>query len=114
MDEAQGNHDKNNFLSERNSSKARSFLVLKWTILGFFLTISYKSVLRVIMMSTEYDDTIDTIDDMLQSERQFMVAGDTRLGQRLETDPRPKVKTLAKEVKYYDQGKKSPEEVELG
>ena len=66
------------------------------------------------MMSTEYDDTIDTIDDMLQSERQFMVAGDTDLRRLVETDPRPKVKTLAKEVKYYDRGQIVPEEVMLG
>ena len=78
------------------------------------LTISYKSVLRVVMMSTEYDDTIDTIDGMLQSERQFMVAGDTRLRQTLETDPREKFITLAKEVKYYDRGQIVPEEVMLG
>ena len=66
------------------------------------------------MMSTEYDDTIDTIDDMLQSERQFMVAGDTRLRQLIETDPRPKFKTLAKEVNYFDQGTITPEEVSMG
>ena len=89
-------------------------LVLKWSICGFLLTISYKSVLRVIMMSTEYDDTIDTIDDMLQSERQFMVAGDTGLRRLVETDPRPKVKILAKEVKYFDYGTIPPEEVAMG
>ena len=66
------------------------------------------------MMSTEYDDTIDTIDDMLHSERQFMVAGDTGLRRLVETDPRPKVKILAKEVKYFEQGKVAPEEVAMG
>ena len=66
------------------------------------------------MMSTEYDDTIDTIDDMLQSERQFMVAGDTGMRRLVETDPRPIVKILATKVKYYDQGKIAPEEVAMG
>ena len=89
-------------------------LVLKWTILGFFLTISYKSVLRAILMKTEYDDTIDTIDDMLRSDRQFVVAGDTGLRQMVETDPRTKVKALAKEVEFYNQGTLSPEMVDRG
>ena len=89
-------------------------LVLKWTILGFFLTISYKSVLRAILMKAEYDDTIDTIDDMLRSDRQFVVAGDTGLRQMVETDPRTKVKALAKEVEFYNQGTLSPEMVDRG
>ena len=89
-------------------------LVLKWTLVGFFLTISYKSVLRAILMKAEYDDTIDTIDDMLQSDRQFIVAGDTGLRQLVETDPRAKVKALAKEVEYYNMGTLSPEKVDKG
>ena len=30
-------------------------------------------------MKIEYDDTIETINDMVQSDRQFMVAGDIQL-----------------------------------
>ena len=92
-------------------SRARSLLVLKWTVLGFLLTISYKSVLRANFMKTEYDDTIDTIDDMLKSDRQFMVAGDTLLKHLLESDPRDKVEILAKGVEYYDYGTKFSEYV---
>ena len=62
-------------------------------------------------MKTEYDDTIDTIDDMLKSDRQFMVTGDTLLRLELESDPRDKVKDLAKRVEYYDYGTKFPEYV---
>ena len=106
IDEAQGQHDKNNYISARKCSRARSFLVLKWTILGFFLTISYKSVLRAILMKIEYDDTIDTIDDMVQSDRQLMVARDSNLRWILETDTRETVQVLAEKVKYYNHGKK--------
>ena len=35
IEESQGQHDKNNYISERNCSRARSFLVLKWTVLAF-------------------------------------------------------------------------------
>ena len=114
IDEAQGQHDKNNYISARKCSRARSFLVLKWTILGFFLTISYKSVFRAILMKIEYDDTIDTIDDMVQSNRQFMVAGDSNLRWMLETDTRKTVKVLAEKVTYYNHGKKRPADIEKG
>ena len=114
IDEAQGQHDKNNYTAVSKCSRARSFLVLKWTLLGFFLTISYKSVLRAILMKPEYDDTIDTINDMLQSDRQFVVAADTHIPYLLEGDPRETVKVLAEKVKYYNHGKKFPEEVLRG
>ena len=108
IEEAQGNHDKNNYISERKCSRARSLLVLKWTVLGFLLTISYKSVLRAMMMKVEYENTIDTIDDMLLSERKFLVAGDTQLRYLVEGDPRMKVKQLVKQVKYYSHGTIGP------
>ena len=84
-------------------------LVLKWTVLGFLLAISYKSVLRAIMMKTEYDDTIDTIDDMLNSEKQFMLASDVAILQELvRTDPRKQVQILAEDAEYYEQGQITP------
>ena len=65
-------------------------------------------------MKTEYDDTIDTIDDMLKSDRQFMVAGDTLLKPLLKSDPRDKVKDLKKRVEYYNYGNKLAEYVSRG
>ena len=76
-------------------------VVLKWAVIGFFLSMSYKSVLRAILMKTYYEDPIDTIDDVLQSDRQFMYAADTLLKEWLENDPREKVKALAKRAKPY-------------
>ena len=82
---------------------------MKWTVLGFLLAISYKSVLRAIMMKTEYDDTIDTIDDMLNSEKQFMLASDVAILQELvRTDPRKQVQILAEDAEYYEQGQITP------
>ena len=114
LEESQGQHSQNNYISQRNCSRARSFLVLKWTVLGFLLTISYKSVLRAILMKTEYDEVIDTTYDMLQSDRQLMVAGDTGLKYLLESDPRAHLKALAKNVLYYNSGRKSPENIYKG
>ena len=89
-------------MSERKCSNARSLLVLKWTVIGFLVTLSYKSVLRAILMKTEYDAPIDTIEDVLTSDRQFMVIGDSPLKRMVETDERANVKALAKKVKYYN------------
>ena len=80
-------------------------LVLKWAVVGFMLTMSYKSVLRAMLMTVEYEETIDTIDGMLNSDRKFMLAGDTPIRSMLEGDPREKVKQLAKVVEYYSLGK---------
>ena len=84
-------------------------LVLKWTVLGFLLTISYKSVLRAIMMKTEYDDTIDTIDDMLKSDKQLILPSDVALlSDLVKYDPRKQVQTLYENAEFYIQGKITP------
>ena len=114
IEESQGQHDENNYLSKRHGSNARSLLVLKWTVLAFLLTMSYKSVLRAILMKTEYDDTIESIDDMLKSDRQFMLTADTSLKELVENDPREKVQALAKKSKYYNRGTSMPKRIVYG
>ena len=98
-----------NYLSERKGSKARQLIVLKWTLVGFLLSISYKSVLRALLMKAEYENTIDKIDDMLASPRGLLAAGDTPLRYLLETDPRERVQRLAKTVQYFNYGTGSPQ-----
>ena len=61
------------------------------------------------MMKTEYDDTIDTIDDMLQSDRQFMLACDVPLLKLFQTDPRWRYKQLEENAEYYVHGIITPE-----
>ena len=115
IDEAQGQQDRNNYLAKSNSFKARSLLALKWTVIGYLLTISYKSVLRAILMKKEYDNTIDTIDDMLQSGRQLILWNDIALISNLvETDPRTKVKEIAANAEYVTHGTKIPEWIVQG
>ena len=98
IDEAQ----EDSYIARRSCSKARKLLVMKWMVVGFFFSISYKSVLRAMMIKIEYGKTIDTIDDMLQSEMPLMIASDTPLLALLETDPRKKVKALSEKVEWYE------------
>ena len=65
---------------------------------------SYKSVLRAILMKTEYEDTIDTIDDLLQSDKYCLMPEDSPGKDLVENDPRDKVQALAEKLKYFDQG----------
>ena len=104
IEEAQGHQDQNNYISERKCSRARSFLVLKWALLGFLLTISYKSVLRSMMMKVEYEDTIDTVDDLLASGRMFLLTNDTSQKYLFLSDPREKVIQLRNKTQYYNLG----------
>ena len=66
------------------------------------------------MIKIEYEKTIDTIDDMLQSEMPIMMASDTLLPHLLKTDPRKKVKALAEKIEFYKHGASSPDWIEKG
>ena len=114
IDEAQGNQYSANYLSNNRCSKARQLLVLKWTLIGFLLAISYKSVLRALLMKGEYENIIDTLDDVLESGRTLEVPEDTPLRFMLETDPRDKVKRLAEKAKFHIMGVMPPERLAKG
>ena len=73
---------------------------MKWMVVGFFFSLSYKSVLRAMMIKVEYEKTMDTIDDMLQSEIPIMM--ENVFSPLLETDPRKKVKALSDKIEWYD------------
>ena len=75
---------------------------MKWMVIGFFLAISYKSVLRAMMIRIDYDKTIDTIEDMVQSGLPIMLPENTKMPVFLKTDPREGIKTLKKQVQFYN------------
>ena len=114
FEEAQGNHNFNNYLSERKCSHGRQFLTLKFLVVGVLIASSYKSVLRASLMKVEYESTIDTLDDLLESGRTFLVPKDTPLGLMYATDPREKVKMLAKQTLLFEYGRKTPEHLVKG
>ena len=109
IDEAQGHHNVSNYINVRGFSNARSLLVLMWIFVGISLTFCYKSTLRAMMMKVDYEDTIDTVDDMLVSGRKLMVTEDSGLRDFVEGDPRMKVDKLGKQVEYFNRGRKMPE-----
>ena len=69
-------------------------LALKWILFGTLITMIYKSTLRCMMMKIEYEEPIDTIDDMLKSEMILLVPSNTPLGDIVKADIRDEVKEL--------------------
>ena len=116
VDEAQGNHDKNNYLADRKGSFARSIIVFNWMVIGVILAMSYKAVLRAILMQESYERPIDTIDDMIESGLKLMAPQDTPLWPVVNYDPREKVQDMlkTKAIEWYVMGNGNPAWVEKG
>ena len=93
-----------NYAFKQSASYARSLIVLKWLVVGFLLTSSYKSVLLAMMTNIYYEKTIDTIDDMFSSERTLWLAEDMGIEYKLATDPRMKVRELYERAVFYIHG----------
>ena len=72
-------------------AKSRQLVVLTWLVVGFFISMSYKSVLLANMVNNEYEKTIDNLEDMIMSKLPAVVPLDNALKPKLETDPREKV-----------------------
>ena len=63
------------------------FLLLMWLIVGCFISMSYRSVLLASMVSSEFAETIDTIEDTLHSGLPYYVAGNSGGPVLLNGDP---------------------------
>ena len=100
IDESNGQQQKNSYIAGFTGSKARIFLIFVWMTMGFLLTISYKSVLRAMLMKIEYKETIDTIDDMMESGMPLLIAARTAIPTMMESDP--KTKELNKICKQFE------------
>ena len=88
------------YITKRPCAAARKLLVSQWILVGFLLTLSYKSVLRANMMSTEYEKGIDSIEDMINSNKPLMAAPSMK--RLFDTDPTADIKELSKQVSYYE------------
>ena len=90
------------YVNDRTSAKAKQILLLVWLVVGFLLTVSYKSVLLSNLVNIGYEKTIDTVDDMLNSEKVLCTPGKSMLPILIRGDPRPKVKSLKNTMEVVD------------
>ena len=86
------------YIRKKPCARARKLLILKWLLIGYFLTMSYKSVLRSNLIHIEYEMPIDSIEDALQSQKQIVASRDIIFWK----DQRTKVKDLAKRITTFD------------
>ena len=62
------------------------------------------------MTYPQYEKPIDSVEDMLNSDKPLMVIRSMKF--LFDTDPHPQVKKLSKQVTYYDfEMKKIPQEI---
>ena len=84
-------------------AKAREVLLLIWIVFGFLLTMSYKSVLRSSMVHIYYEKGTDSVEDILKSDRELFVYGNSSIRKFLDGDKRNKMIELNKRSKFYQE-----------
>ena len=89
------------YFKKQPCAKARDVVVLKWAMIGFLLTISYKSVLLSKLLNIEYEKGFDSIDDVLRSKKPVVLEEGTGLMNLMKHDPREKVKDISKIMKPF-------------
>ena len=99
---------KNGHFQKQPCAKARELIVLKWAMIGFLLTISYKSVLLSKLLNIEYEKGLDSIDDVLRSKKPVVLEEGTGLMNLMKHDPREKVKDISKIMKPFTLEKGAP------
>ena len=87
------------YICKTPCAKARKIIVCMWILLGVLLTISYKSVLLAKMTYIEYEKGIDSIEDMLNSNKPLMVIHSMK--PLFETATLPQIIELSTRVQYY-------------
>ena len=82
-------------IRKRPSVKTREIFVLKWLMVGFLLTIMYKSVLRSNMIHIKYEEGIDSVEDVLnKTDKKVLYSSSSPARKLLAKDPREKMKEL--------------------
>ena len=92
---------KSEYFHKKPCPKARDVIVLKWAIMGLILCASYKGILLSNLINIEYEKPVDSIDDVLRSNKPVAVMGGSGMLNLLKSDPRKKVKEIVKRQKIY-------------
>ena len=74
--------------------RSRRLLILQWLTWATILSLAYKSTLLSTLITIRYTDTIDTIDQMVESGLPFYIQSSSVLNWIAVTDPRDSIKRL--------------------
>ena len=80
-------------ISIKSGFRARTILLSVWLLTGFLITSGYKSVLLSTLISIEYEKPIDTLEDMLKTDKAIIVEPSTE-SLYLSNDPRDSINEL--------------------
>ena len=61
-----------------------------------------RSVLLATMLAPAYESSIDTLEDLLATEKEILVPTGTKTAKLLRLDPKEDVRTLHKKVTFYN------------
>ena len=86
---------------EREGFKIRKLLILKWLLLGNVITIAYKSNLHSSLITIRYEGTIDTLNDLVDSDLGVLLPNNTPTHMMFASDPRPTMKKIYKKSHVY-------------
>ena len=85
------------YVTKKYCSKGRKLLILEWMLIGLFLTICYKLVLLSSLVSITYEKPIDTVGDLLETDKPIVALGNSSTSRRLKNDLRLNVRKWPKE-----------------
>ena len=94
-------NQEDHYISKKSGAKARVVLVLIWIVAGFLLSISYKSVLRSHMIHIQYENPIDSVEDLLKTNLQVFVGATGAMTKLMAGDQRQKMIEIKKRVKHW-------------
>ena len=93
----------------RAGFKTRRIILLKWLVLGNFLTLGYMSTLLSQLVAIRYENPIDTIGDMDKSGLSLLIPGGAAIEYLIGEDPRPAVQRIYnRSIIFYLNGSQYP------
>ena len=93
------------YIYMKNQPRARKLFIIIWMVLSWILSVSYMSVLLAKLVSLEYEKPIETVQDLLNSNKPIYTHPSVAL--ILQNDVKERVRQLAKKVtpeKYNSKG----------
>ena len=79
---------------QREGFATRRVMILKWMVLGTFLTMGYKSALLSTLVPIRYESSIDTIEDLAKSGLPLLIPSATTVNKLIANDPRRSMKKI--------------------
>ena len=87
---------------QREGFKIRKLAILKWIVLGNVITIAYKSTLLSSLVTTRYEDSINTLNDLDRSGIPLVIGRNTIPYKFFANSPRTLVRKIFNNSRLYD------------